>query len=422
MTATVIVRMMRVEGNGSEYPFSVDCVTGVATLDAGQAVTVRPLLWAQKRALARFASLGDLYQRDEFARICVSPTNDDSAREAALALALWINAPEDGPLPLETALLARVTRDVCRSWGLTAVDLDARPAPEVESLWRHSGEPVPAVSTPDDGITRIIVVPDAESAALTHRESPAGPTAAVVEPPIESRRFRLRLPDVEPPGRLLGDRYEGVGSASVHRQEPFGPRQKDRPEKRYGSETARTDLTGAPERSRAPTAYAELTAVPDSTGPLSRPTIEDERQTRTQAATEPRFPTRRARTREVAPLSVAASPVDVASAPLRASVAAGRDASVTAVDTGSWPWSISGFAPSIDTPPARPAPIGAAFAASTDQVREAAIARVIGAVTRSATPQPSSTVDARDAADDASDRFAERLEIAAGELGLMAEA
>lgn len=124
-----------------EWPFQVDCRDDSVSLDLnGTRYRVRPLLWREKLALARFAGLGDTFLKDEFVRLSLAdpdtiPRNGEEA-DVLFELARWFNAPnENASLPFDPTTLARVTVDLCRALGLAPRDFDGRDANEVELMW-----------------------------------------------------------------------------------------------------------------------------------------------------------------------------------------------------------------------------------------------------------------------------------------------
>jgi hypothetical protein len=147
--ARVDARAGRVSAGAGSWPFALDCRTGGATLDLGGGeLEVRPLRWREKVRLARFAFLGVSFLDEQVLRLALpagDATPDGDAREAALALALWLNDPGDAdPLPLQVPLLATATIEVCSAMGVAPSALDDRDAVEVEALWRAVAERGPA--------------------------------------------------------------------------------------------------------------------------------------------------------------------------------------------------------------------------------------------------------------------------------------
>jgi hypothetical protein len=149
----VDARAGRVSAGAGSWPFALDCRTGGATMELGGAeIEVRPLRWREKVRLARFAILGLPFLDEQVLRLALpaeSATPEGDEREAALALALWLNDPGDAdPLPLQAPLLATATLEVCAAMGVAPSALDDRDAVEVEALWRavaeHAAGPGPA--------------------------------------------------------------------------------------------------------------------------------------------------------------------------------------------------------------------------------------------------------------------------------------
>jgi hypothetical protein len=246
------------------WPFSLDLRDGTAAISLpGGAVSVRPLTWAERVRLARFARRRDVAE-EQFLRLS-SPSGLDAAtdqeRSAVAALAGWLNAPAEGAsaarLPLEPSLLAVVTLEVCRAMGLAPADLDARESAEVEELWHAAGiadalmsSPASAVPAPEPASTRILVVPDpaepepepkstepetqaeAPSRAVTDRGVPEQTNEAGVGPPegrfrhrdddgVASESRRSAADSVEAPESPLFDPFRHAEAAE--RSEPRRP-------------------------------------------------------------------------------------------------------------------------------------------------------------------------------------------------------
>jgi hypothetical protein len=209
------------------WPFELDCREASALVEIdGRAVRVRPLRWREKLSLARFAHLGTTFVEGQQLRIALEgapmPTIEEE-RAVLSALAAWVAAPSDEPVPFQTRALAGVTLDVCRAVGLKPADLDARDAYEVEALWRvgtggtehgrlavngtgggRPGTTSQAAETWESQLTRIEIVPDgvsraepaqpeAETASTTVVDAPPDETAAppsMAVPPVPRRRPR----------------------------------------------------------------------------------------------------------------------------------------------------------------------------------------------------------------------------------------
>src|SRR5205085_10521137 len=97
-----------------------------------------PQRWSEKLRLARCAFLGAPFLDEHVLRLALpegaAPPEGDE-REAALALALWLNDPgaDADTLPLQAPLLASVTLEVCAAIGVPPAALDGRDAVEVEA-------------------------------------------------------------------------------------------------------------------------------------------------------------------------------------------------------------------------------------------------------------------------------------------------
>ncbi|HEX4953067.1 MAG TPA: hypothetical protein VF017_06705 [Thermoanaerobaculia bacterium] len=170
-----------VRGNGRAWPFELDPATGTAQVEVdGRPLRLRPLSWREKRNLARFAPAGpELLERMLLqASLGASAGVEIPAaeREGLLALGLWLNAPAEPLLPLESLLLAQVGVEVAQQLHCSPPELDGWPAWEVEATWQvvrgrsaGEGEAPPAARraanpagapVEDDGLTRILIVPD----------------------------------------------------------------------------------------------------------------------------------------------------------------------------------------------------------------------------------------------------------------------
>jgi hypothetical protein len=168
---------MTVADGDKRYRFAADCGAGTASLDAGgRAISLRLLRWGEKCALARFASAGADFLAGQMLKLCADQPAEGT-REAALALLLWLHAPDEPPLPMEARLLARVTLDLCQALTMPLPELAQRSAPEVELLWQALGRTQAAETLPDDAVTRILVLPDEAAEAM-------GPAAASPTAPI----------------------------------------------------------------------------------------------------------------------------------------------------------------------------------------------------------------------------------------------
>jgi hypothetical protein len=173
---------------GKRLRFDASSGTVRAELDAGVFV-VKPLLWRSKRALARFTRMGDEFVREQVLSVSVEGDLplDPEARRELWAVVAWLNAPGIG---FESGALSQVTLDVCRAAGLAPRDLDEREAWEVESLWhasRRDDEPradqARSASRADDGLNRILVVPD----PATRRTGPPATASNVERSAVDAR-------------------------------------------------------------------------------------------------------------------------------------------------------------------------------------------------------------------------------------------
>ena len=173
MAATVDVQSLTVRDGDRRYGFTADCAAGTAMLHADKAVRIRLLRWGEKCALARYASAGPDFLAEQVLKLCADAPGA-LMRDPALALVLWLHAPEEPPLPMDARLLARVTLYLCRALGSQPPEIAALPAPEVEQLWRalDGARPAAEAALPDD-VTQIIVLPD---------EAQGGPRATAAAP------------------------------------------------------------------------------------------------------------------------------------------------------------------------------------------------------------------------------------------------
>lgn len=161
---------MVVRDGDRALPFEAVVAQGSAVLDpGGAAVTVRLLGWSEKCALARFAGQGGAFLERQLLLAC-APGVQAADHDAAVALAMWLHAPEGDALPFDAALLARVTAGLCERLGQGPAELARLPAPEVEALWRAMAEqpgvtaaPAHAAAPPPERTTRIVIEPDPES-------------------------------------------------------------------------------------------------------------------------------------------------------------------------------------------------------------------------------------------------------------------
>ena len=291
---------LRVHAGGRSWPFDIDLVTGELVVDLdGAQWTLPPLRWREKLTLARYAASASALLDAALVAHRLSgarPTGPGPAAAAEwsvlVALARWLNGFA-GPVDLDPVEFARVAAVVCRRTGLSPADLDDRLAAEVELL---AGDPADsagqdaitgtagsAAGAPDDGVTRIVVVPDPpdgdaqpEAAGAAVRPAPgdeptpmpAGPPATAAPPTSPSRPSRHRPPaqSGRRPLGIVGMRASGtsdlpflaVGQAA-HETAAAGAA-TDAPA------TGASDSTTAP-RSTAPEPAAPEPAAPEPTAP-----------------------------------------------------------------------------------------------------------------------------------------------------------
>jgi hypothetical protein len=405
MTATVEIRTMRVGSETAGFPFTLDAAGGTATMmAAGHAVTVRLMLWAEKRALARFAGLGGAFLAEQIATTCAGFVDDPVEREAAIALALWLQAPAQPPLPLDESLLARVTLDICRAFGLSLADAGARPAPEIEALWRALQQPSQPRLDADDGVTRIVVVPDEPSAAMTGSSLPSGhepPAPPLSGPPPAHPApapFRMRL---KTPGPSGGSSDRTAESEDGWRAPGSVPRRMTM------TDQGRSAIRPGPDLS----AQAQDISYPDAWGrprDLSAPVTGRSAAPRSVATVEP-YP--------FAPPAGDRPAAVIATLPtaLLPGLVVRQDADDATVDGGSED------APEIRPYELdRPAGVAAPSIAAASPARDQALARVMAAVTRGvvAAPLPDTAEVIQPDDGDLLDDFAQRLAAAADQLGI----
>jgi hypothetical protein len=310
--ARVDARAGRVSAGAGAWPFAVDCRTGSATLELAEGdVVVRPLWWREKLRLARFSFLGVSFLDEQVLRLSLSegaaPAEGDE-REAALALALWLNDPGDGEtLPLQAPLLASVTLEVCAAMGIAPAALDDREAVEVEALWRAVAERAapqahgvaavpaaprtPAVRAAPHGFgdtveagetTRIVFLPapppdpepegEAASPYAAHAPGPIPPAAAAStgEAPPGSTGARESVSDAgarTPPG---GQTTLPAAAAAGAPELSAGPAEEREPRPHAPVSPARDAVSAAPDR-KASTAPAAESIPPAAAEPRGRP-------------------------------------------------------------------------------------------------------------------------------------------------------
>ena len=181
-------RVVRVEGQS--WPFELDCRTGTVALALeGTTLVLRRHSWREKRNMAHFAHLGENFLKHQFLQLSLVdegllPENK-AAREALWVLARWMNGPQEKVvLPLDQALLATVTLELCRAMAISPAALEDLEAAEVEALWQAAGGERRPAADPSPG-TRIVVVPDpemaeSENAVISTRQDRSGANAESV--------------------------------------------------------------------------------------------------------------------------------------------------------------------------------------------------------------------------------------------------
>ncbi|MDP9317471.1 MAG: hypothetical protein M3O94_00040, partial [Actinomycetota bacterium] len=217
--ATVDDASCVVEVDGSQWPFEIDLATGVVTVDiGGQAHTVQPLSWREKVTLARYArartSLLDAAllrhrlgaRTDTDARIGSAAPAPSLETRALVALARWLNdfGPGGSGAPLDPVTLTGIASRASRASGLSLPELDALTAAEVELIAaaahaseasearavaafaaQQAGSPSIDDHPTDDGLTRIVVVPDPAPSHGAQADQEAREQAAAEAPAPE---------------------------------------------------------------------------------------------------------------------------------------------------------------------------------------------------------------------------------------------
>ena len=231
-------------------PVEFDDRTGEASLLLGdRRIALRQMRWREKVRLARHAGPAGSSAGLRLLRIVLAGTPTELAKPdlaAALAVARWFNGLTEPAtaLPLEPAVLATVTVELCRSLGVQPADLDERDALDVEALWSalRATAGSEAVAPPDfggaprqtalgDHANRIVIVPD----------SAAAPAPAISEPDHDGQRAYVvatdETPGVEPsigaggPGRR--EQATDIGTESGFASDALGAPQSDVPVLRY---------------------------------------------------------------------------------------------------------------------------------------------------------------------------------------------
>jgi hypothetical protein len=171
MPTTIDTEGMVVRAGGQTYPFAPDPATGGVTLALpDDPVVVRPLTWAERVRLARFAELGLSGLQSALVELATGRDLDGTEAQAAAQLAAWLDRPQGGGL--DEAELAAQALGLSRATGWSLAEIDARPAREIDAFLRHVGvqptheAPVTrARADPPPGFTRIDVLPDPAEAA-----------------------------------------------------------------------------------------------------------------------------------------------------------------------------------------------------------------------------------------------------------------
>lgn len=171
-----------VAAGGVEWPFRLDLQRGTAIVETGAGERrVRPQRWAEKRRLAQFAGWGEEFVREQLWNMCVrpgSPPASEDERDAVLELVVWMSCGGRvrEALPYDRRQLDLATFVSCRALGIAPNQLDSLPAYEVEALWRCSQQNGPAdlpLATPssDEFSHQILIVPDTIAPEITPPET-----------------------------------------------------------------------------------------------------------------------------------------------------------------------------------------------------------------------------------------------------------
>jgi hypothetical protein len=453
--ARVEARAGRVSAGAGSWPFALDCRTGGATLGLGRGgdVEVRPLRWREKVRLARFAFLGVSFLDEQVLRLALpagDATPEGDEREAALALALWLNDPGDAePLPLQVPLLATATIEVCSAMGVAPSALDDRNAVEVEALWRAVAErgPAPAalpgapaapVSAPAFGRSggggtvevgetrRIVFEPDPPAAASATAPAVPSETAVTSEPYEEPAPAPAARPGPAPVAATApGTKAPGETQAPSETRTPHEAHRPPRPVEAYGGGNApaagavpppaagQSERPEAPEEAVPVPAAPRAEAAPVPLGEAAMPTPRGEAPPRSMpmpsatATAEGRTPPGELVAKAAVTPSHNASRgpgrAQLSSALLRRAPSVPAPVAARAGRTAA-PWTP---APAASAPPTAEAPVPAR---SPAPARPAAEARPPAAVSHAA------ALDT----DELLDELSERLALAAAELGVEA--
>ncbi|OEO32853.1 hypothetical protein VW23_009505 [Devosia insulae DS-56] len=222
MAARVDIRQMQVRDGDLTLPFTADAGAGTAVLDPlGQPSKLRTVRWGEKCRLARYADADPAFLEAQFLALCSDGGPADAVRRPALvALALWLQGTAAPPLPLDPTGLGEVTLGLCRTLGITPVQLGEMAVPEVEALWLALGQSDTAATTTDadpvaDGMTRIVIEPD-----------PRPATDDVAERPPETMPHGDKAVDRPVPRSAQGQPQPANGQAPRHTEDaaPIAPR------------------------------------------------------------------------------------------------------------------------------------------------------------------------------------------------------
>ncbi|HPP45969.1 MAG TPA: hypothetical protein PLF25_00520, partial [Accumulibacter sp.] len=158
------------DASATVWPVDFDAGSGrlQVRLD-GLTISARPLLWREKRVLARYAAYGEKFLQRQLLAACCGPVAAAAAPETCQALAEWVNFPttdSSSYLPFTPEALTRATAVLCRTTGWRPAELDALDALEVESLWRATAAEQPV--TPSVAETNSERAVDAANVANPH--------------------------------------------------------------------------------------------------------------------------------------------------------------------------------------------------------------------------------------------------------------
>jgi len=355
------------------WPLELDLRTGSAAIEIdGQRVHVRPLAWQEKVRLARYRHLGAEFLEHQTVRLClvtmtdltggrpaVEPAAGDLAGQAVAAVVRWVNEPDPAAptVPLDTAALAQVSAAVCRVMGIRPADLADCAAAEVEELYRAvtgmaeppvlAAKPVPPV---DDGVSRIVIVPDPTPAAVATDEPPvrsaasSEPTAREVPTRKSVRRFQVaagpgagplplatpRIPAPKVDAELPSPGARAAAEEPVEPSAPAGP----------GRSSARDEAIASESPAPRTVELAPFDPTPYAAVATQHPTVANKPRSRVRPATLAE-PVSRTKVPQASP-APAIGP--------RAPVTAATAGPATGPDTGS-------FTEPMLSPLRRPAPV-----------------------------------------------------------------